>query len=225
MRCIGECGITAVGAQALAEALGANANTALESLTLHSNSIRVGGACALGQLLETNSSLLFLNLSMAEIKDEGTRGLASGLAVNTRLTTLILSGCRIDNDGAIALAEALKTNTSLKTLNLMFNGHDAPGEQALAEALKTNTTLTALEGDWLNMSISLRVFQNRENSRDMGDTKPARATSTSKETRASMTMHESARPNLPLRPPPRSIFSRRRHRAHPRNRHIQNGGM
>ena len=147
------------GALYIAEGLRHNA--VLSKLDLDGCGITTMGAKALAQALTVNTSLHSLNLSyyndkramfsigrintMSLISDMGAEGLAKMLVVNVSLERLELGGHVIHHKGAGLLADALKMNRSLKVLKLYDNYIQDKGAQLLADALKVNRSLQHLD--------------------------------------------------------------------------------
>lgn len=91
-------------------------------LVLRGNCIGHGGATALADLIETNSSFQFISIEWNQIASVGAIEISKALAFNKALKHLDLRNNGISDDGAIALANVLTAvNTSLQILDLRWN--------------------------------------------------------------------------------------------------------
>ncbi|KAL0211043.1 hypothetical protein P9112_009341 [Eukaryota sp. TZLM1-RC] len=124
------------GAFALAQAL--ETNSSLLLLNLGVNNITHIGCNALADALVANSSLEELWLDSNPIGDQGIQYLAKSLQSNYALVDLVLSATNCGNQGAFALSEALKVNAGLNEVHLDFNNIDDEGAEALAQAMMVN---------------------------------------------------------------------------------------
>nr|XP_032801373.1 leucine-rich repeat-containing protein 34-like isoform X1 [Petromyzon marinus] len=105
------------GAEAIASLL-QEESCWLTSLDLSLNDIGPRGARALGQVLQTNRSLMSLNLAGNKVGEEGGVSLATALQTNVGLRSLDLHHCDLGTDSIIAFSTALSYNSSVEELNL-----------------------------------------------------------------------------------------------------------
>ena len=138
-------GIGADGAKALAEGLQHCNN--LQTLHLDRNDIGADGAQALAECLQHCNNLQTLDLDQNGIGADGAKALAEGLQHCNNLQTLHLEMNGIGDDGAKALAEGLQHCNNLQTLHLDRNDIGADGAQALAECLQHCNNLQMLDLD------------------------------------------------------------------------------
>jgi Ran GTPase-activating protein (RanGAP) involved in mRNA processing and transport len=154
--CLGDDGVST-----LARAHGSR-NTALQKLTLSTNSITATGV---GVLIETSgqNSNYITDLDLRYNQTIGNKGaslLARSLGSKAlpNLKRLSLSHCGIGNDGFIALMSALEHNTSLLHLDLRFehgvNGVSERAYLALAESLPDIKVLQRIDLTWCTGLVS-----------------------------------------------------------------------
>ena len=88
----------------------------LQKLNVNLCGITKKGGRAIGQALETSSSLVQLDISCNTIGDVGARSLAEGLTKNTTLKNLKAFGCYVTGPGSQAIGIALGLNSTLEEL-------------------------------------------------------------------------------------------------------------
>ena len=122
----------------------ANFLQTLRNLDLKWKKLDDSQACAMGDVLKLNTTILGLDLGRNEIRQRGGIGLAIGLQGNCTLKTLKISDNSIDDQGAEKFAEALTVNTSLTSLDLSGNRITEAGGLSLLRALQHNNTIAML---------------------------------------------------------------------------------
>jgi hypothetical protein len=134
------CGITAIGAQALATGL--LLNDSVIGVNLDQNNIGDAGATAFGTLLGKKNLLTRLYLANNAISSDGANKLAKGLENNNRLQILALdSNHNIGFQGLVSLAAHLSKNTSLTKLVLKSIPVDEHSREHFNANLGGNGTL------------------------------------------------------------------------------------
>ena len=112
------------GAQAIANALKENTNSALTILHIGNNKIGNDGAIAFADMLKINKTLKELHIGNNKIGDKGAIAFADMLRINNTLKELYISRTlyddhdKISDDGASALKDALEVNKTLTTLDI-----------------------------------------------------------------------------------------------------------
>ena len=130
------------GVMAFSEVI-ANENCAVENLNLGGCGMTDLGAFALAEALKKNKTVRELNINGNNkgITARGIGAIAKALGTNSCITTLRVGYGVLDRDGASLLAQALKTNTALKLIDLDHNGKMGTGAAEIARALKENRSL------------------------------------------------------------------------------------
>jgi Ran GTPase-activating protein (RanGAP) involved in mRNA processing and transport len=113
-------------------------NSNVKELWLFDKDIGDKGIIALGNALESNSSIELIILG-PNIGDEGAIALGKALEKNHAIRMLGLVANNMGDKGAIGLARGLKHNKTLKALGLMGNNIGDRGAKAIAEALENST--------------------------------------------------------------------------------------
>ena len=139
------------GVRAIAHAL--RYNSSLTLLTICVNTLSDSTFAALGEALQSNSSLTHLymhgdgpNLTEYPFGDSSLETFSKALnSCGTQMTHLHLSNLSISSSHVIPLAEALRVNATLKLLDLSYNKIDCSGARTLAQALKKNQSLICLK--------------------------------------------------------------------------------
>ncbi|ORX74518.1 RNI-like protein [Linderina pennispora] len=142
--------IAADGAQALMRAIIESPQVRLKSLVLDMNRFEGAGSRAVGQMLETNKSLVRLSFARNNIFGEGCQLLFASLHRNSTLQHLDLTGNFIDHTGAEAVRDYLcRPMTSseqggLLSLVLSANPIRDDGVEVLCQGLRENGHLLYL---------------------------------------------------------------------------------
>ena len=139
------------GVRAIAHAL--RYNSSLTLLTICVNTLSDSTFAALGEALQSNSSLTHLymhgdgpNLTEYPFGDSSLETFSKALnSCGTQMTHLHLSNLSISSSHVIPLAEALRVNATLKLLDLSYNKIDCSVARTLAQALKKNQSLICLK--------------------------------------------------------------------------------
>ena len=118
------------------------ANSELEELNVHGNSLSSNSVTSIMKGLLQNSTITKLDMSFSYFSEDNWKSLSSQLQrLECVLQDLSIAGCCITSEGAVQLAAGLATNKSLTRVILCEN----PCETALVgDALKTNSVLTYL---------------------------------------------------------------------------------
>ena len=126
-------------------------NTTLKTLRLHLCGLTALSAESLAEALTTNIHLEILNIRDNALRDDGIQHLAHALRVNQGLKTLWLTSCGMTDVGLECLAKSLQHNNVLTQLHVWnFGGEDNPNRvtekivPVLTECLQNNHTLTEL---------------------------------------------------------------------------------
>ncbi|KAJ1944035.1 NACHT, LRR and PYD domains-containing protein 14, partial [Linderina macrospora] len=142
--------IAADGAQALMRAIIETPKICLKSLILDMNRFEGPGSYSVGQMLETNKSLVHLSFARNNIFGEGCQVLFGSLQRNSTLQHLDLTGNFIDHTGAEAVRDYLRRPMAsdqqggLVSLVLSANPIRDNGVEALCEGLRENGHLLYL---------------------------------------------------------------------------------
>ena len=126
-------------------------------LNLHGNDFSLGGAQAIGDLLNGNDFLQELNVSSNTLGSRGAEALATRMVPAGRnvLRQINLANNRLRDDGADEVARISEANAeNLTKLNLSSNEIEDRGGERLANALAKNTFMT-------NFTASNNAFRDR----------------------------------------------------------------
>jgi len=119
-------------------------NTTLIRLLVEDRAISDVGASSIARALRTNKTLRELNMDFNSLGNEAAEELARALEVNRHLVLLSLASNVIMKDGISSIARALHTNETLEELNLDDNHVGDKAAAELAEALEANCHLLHL---------------------------------------------------------------------------------
>jgi hypothetical protein len=100
---------------------------------------------ALGQWLETNTSLTSLAINEAFLREEQVSILAESLKGNSTLNSLSLYGNELGNEGTMIIMKVLEGKTNLTYLNLGLNSQDSKVIANIVESANTLPNLTHLD--------------------------------------------------------------------------------
>ena len=158
----------AEGVRAFSEVI-ANENSAVEILDLGSCGMTDLGAEALAEALKKNKTVRKVNIhSNTGITSQGIGAIAKALGTNSCIASFTLTDGVLDCDGASLLAQALRTNSALKDINLGFNKKMGTGAAEIACALKENRSLEVVHLQYCDINddtvneIALALQENKE---------------------------------------------------------------
>lgn len=145
--------ITAKGCQYLMEALSSSSSSTtslcqLQYLYLSENDIGNIGATYIGNMLQTNTSLIMLELDACSFTDVGIVSIANGLCDNQTLTEINLSNNIIQGNGSDSISNMLSKNSTLQSLYLSSCHINNDSLKQLIHSI-SNGTNTTLQGLWL----------------------------------------------------------------------------
>ena len=138
---LGDLGLGAAGARALAGLLEQNSRVPVEKMDLKLNNIRDLGAVALARAIKIQKTVTSIDLRDNSIGDAGAMAFADALDFNTTVQEINLSENNIGDEGAVALANAIQVNRNVQQIHLSKNNIGDAGAVALADAIKINTTV------------------------------------------------------------------------------------
>lgn len=131
------------GVVALSDVI-ANENSAVEDLDLGACGMTDVGALALAKALKKNKTVRQIVLKYARITSQGVGAIAQVLGNDSCIERLLLGSCELDCEGATLLAKALSKNSALKHLECEHNKGMGQGLVEIAKALKENKSLERL---------------------------------------------------------------------------------
>ena len=118
---------------------------------------RIGpeGGVAIGQSLQTNTSLLELNLGYNKLGPESGVAIGQSLQTNNSLLELYLEENNLGPEGGVAIGQSLQTNNSLQNLYLRDNNLGNDGAVAVIRGIAVNnqnTRITTLSLTYNNIT-------------------------------------------------------------------------
>lgn len=146
----------------------ANENSAVEHLDLGWCGMTDLGARALAEALKKNKRVTYVRIGNNKVTARGIGAIAEALETNSCITRLLVNACRLDCDGASRLAQALKTNSVLKRIHLGSNKEMGKGAAEIAAALKENRSLEHIDLSYCDIDddtvnkIALALQENKK---------------------------------------------------------------
>ena len=138
------------------------------TVDLRDNDIGAGGAIAIANALQTNSTITTVALSRNDIGPEGAEAILRSLEHNPTITGVYLDGNDLGLKGAEAAGHMLQYNNTITTLSLENNDIGDEGAAAILRALEHNFSITALylRGNGISVeereAIEFLVERNRK---------------------------------------------------------------